>query len=371
MPINRDRSAQHKVYIPSNARENQYILAKFELTDALLARFSDLVESGTEFPYNDFYHHLAAVFHDICDKHEIDSGQFVANDKFIRVRYSPEKITAQTDQQIVFLYSPKYHSGHKSYINGKRRVRKLKLLFLANGSEIRHNSAKFHTKVDAAMQELIQTLELDPGTVRLCDHQHLTYDLFAKEKGVEGTQAHKLRSIVNRFSVHDVHLDANQLDSQTYAVVSMHLNKRMRSLVTIDKTAEKPYEALYTYIKEAFINSSKANGVDQGIMIANDLVPVVRSKTDTVISENGELQTIDFNENKPEYGFTCHYSRRKLVDTVQFVFVAAKDDQTSYGYGKFLNQVHDAMRSFANKMEYQTKTENLSVRIHQHIGLNL
>lgn len=371
MAITRDRSAQHKVYIPSNARENQYVLAKFELTDALLARFSDMVESGTEFPYNDFYKHLADLFHNICDKHGIDSGQFVANDKFIRVRYCPEKMTAQTDQQIVFLYSPKYHSGHKSYINGKRRVRKIKLLFLANGAEIRHYSAQFHTRVEAAVSELIDCLGLDKGSVRLCDHQHLTYDLFAKEKGVEGTQAHKLRSIVNRFNVHDVHLDEDKLDAQTYAIVSMNLNKRMCSLVNIDKTAEKPYEPLYTFIKQAFIASSEANDVDHGIMIANDLIPVVRSKTDTVISENGELQTIDFNENDPDYGFTCHYSRRKLVDTVQFVFVAAKSDQTSYGYGKFLNQVHAAMRSFANKMEYQVETENLSVRLHQHIGLNL
>ncbi|MER2491759.1 DUF3083 family protein [Catenovulum sediminis] len=370
MPV-RDRSAQHKVYIPSNARENQYLLAKFELTDALLAKFADYIESGTEQPYSDFYKKLSELFFDVCDKHGLETCQFVANDKFIRVRYCPEKMTAQTDQQIVFLYSPKYHSGHKAYTNGKKRVRKIKLLFLANGAEIRHNSASFHVKVRSAVEELTRLLCLDEGAVRLCDHQHLTYDLFAKDKGIEGTQAHKLRSIASRFKAHDVILDEDKIDAQTYAVVSMPLNKRIRGLVDIVKSAPKPYEPLYKMLEETFTACAKQNDIDQGIMIANDLIPVVRSKSDTVISENGELQTIDFNENEPGNGFSCYYSCRKLVDTVQFVFIASKDDQTSYGYGKFLNQVHSAMRSIANKLDYQHETENMFVRTHQHVGINI
>lgn len=369
MPITRDRSAQHKVYIPSNARENQYLLAKFELPDALLAKFAEQVDSGSEHPYHDFYQTLANMFFDVCDKHGIESGQFVANDKFIRVRYSPEKITAQTDQQIIFLYNPRYHSGNKAYINGKKRVRKLKLLFLANGEEIRHNSASFHAQVEKAVAEYSQLLELDAGSIRLCDHQHLTYDLFAKEKGDEGIQAHKLRSIEHRFKAHDVILQG-EFDQQTYAVVDMPLTKRIQSLFDIDKEAQCPYEDLYTSLEKQFIECAKQNGIDQGIMIANGLVPVVRSKRDTVISENGELQTIDFNENAPDNSFSAHYSRRRLVDSVQFVFVAAKNDMSSYGYGKFLNQVHSAMRSFANKLNYQHKAETLSVRLHQHVGFN-
>ena len=129
----RDRGHQHKVFIPSNARENQYLLAKFELTDQLLEQFSTLIDSGSDSPYGAFYHHLAEQFFEVCDRHGLDAGQFVANDKFIRVRYCPEKFSVETDQQVIFLYSPKYHSGNHAYVNGKKRVRKIKLVFLATG----------------------------------------------------------------------------------------------------------------------------------------------------------------------------------------------------------------------------------------------
>jgi hypothetical protein len=40
MSIVRKRSAAHKAYIPSNARDNQYILAEFAMTDELIQLIS-------------------------------------------------------------------------------------------------------------------------------------------------------------------------------------------------------------------------------------------------------------------------------------------------------------------------------------------
>ena len=42
MSIIRKRSAAHKSYLPSNARDNQYILAEFSITDELIQKFSAL-----------------------------------------------------------------------------------------------------------------------------------------------------------------------------------------------------------------------------------------------------------------------------------------------------------------------------------------
>lgn len=364
----RDRSHQHKVYIPSNARENQYLLAKFKVTDELLAKFGKDIDLESESPYSAFYQHLAHLFYEVCDKHGLDAGQFVANDKFIRVRYCPEKFSVESQQQVIFLYSPKYHTGSRTFIDGSKRVRKIKLVFLATGPEVRHYSAQFHTKVSAAITEFSQLLELEQGAVRLCDHQHLTYDLYAKEKGVQGVEAHKLRSIANRFRAHDVEIDENELDSQTYAVVNLQVNKRLQKLVPAEATPEETHAALYRYLYEQFIASAKEVGLERGIMNANDLVPVVRSNADSSITRNGELQTINFNEKAPINGFSYYFAEGALVDSIQFIMIATKEDKTSYGYGRFINDVQQTMRGLADRIDHDEKRENLSMRVHQHIG---
>ena len=54
MPISRTRRVQHKVHIPSSARENQYLLAKFAITDSLIERISGPVDPVS-------YTHLTAA----------------------------------------------------------------------------------------------------------------------------------------------------------------------------------------------------------------------------------------------------------------------------------------------------------------------
>ena len=60
------------------------------------------------------------MFFKINEELDIESGQFVANDKFTRIRFSPEKITAQTDQQILFLYNSRYHFSQSAHYDGQQ-----------------------------------------------------------------------------------------------------------------------------------------------------------------------------------------------------------------------------------------------------------
>ncbi|MCU4674642.1 DUF3083 family protein [Catenovulum sp. 2E275] len=364
MSIIRKRSAQHKLYIPANTRENQYLLAKFELTDELVKAFA-----GSENPenYKACYEGMAKVFFEICAEFGLESSQFVANDKFIRVRYSPERLTSQTDQQILFLYSPCYHFNSSSYFDETKRAKKIKLLFLANGRDIRSNSAHFHKKVEDAILKFAAQAKVNEGSIRICDHQHLTFDLFAKEKGHDGTQAHKLRSIRNRFKADNVEVP-EIIDAQNYAVITMPITRRIREMADIDSTAEDLYNPLYTMISEAFINSAKEHNLSNGYMLANDLVPVVRSQDEESLSKDGELFRIGYNPKQEICGYNCKWSAKKLVDSVQFVFVAAEADMTNYGYGKHFNQILSAMRAMAAKLDYVYDTEAMSVRLHQHIG---
>lgn len=367
MSISRTRSAQHKVYIPSSARENQYLLAKFKITDELINKFSDAIDKNSDTPYQNFYHQLSKIFFKINDELDIESGQFVANDKFTRIRFSPERLTSQTQQQILFLYNPHFHHSQSSHFDGSKRVSKINLIFLANGDEVRQDAARFHRKVLKAITQFSEQVGLTNEEVRICDHQHLTYDLFAKEKGVEGTQAHKFRSMTNRYLADDINLPDNT-DALTYAVVDVPLNRRIRKLVEIDEESAEPYSPLYNLVADAFTSAAKRHNLNNGAVIANGLIPVVRRSEEDLVVVNGELQMLGYNPAHTSGGYTCKWSADKLVDTVQLVFVASDQNKTSHGFGKFLNQIEHALHSLAEQLSYVNNKEEMLVRFHQHIG---
>ncbi|XQW84002.1 DUF3083 family protein [Thalassotalea piscium] len=371
MPISRSRSTQNKVFIPKSARSNQYIMVKFPLTDALIEQHADLIsKEGTE-PYKAFYESLAERFFDINNKYDIESGQFLANDKFSRVRYSPERLTVETSQQILFLYNPRNHYSQNSHVDGTKRIEKITLLYLANGDDVRVDSAKFHQKVLIALKEFLQAIGAEENSVRFCDHQHLTYDLFAKDKGVTGTTPHKFRTIKNRYAVESVTLPAKR-DVLTYVVADIPVNRRIKNLVDFDKSSTKPYQPLYDEINLAVTAAAKQHHLTDGAVIAENKFPIVRSREQLRIKEDGEILKLGFNPFKPCNKISLISDGETLVDAIQIIiFIATREDKTSYGYGKFLNQAEQALRSVAAKLGYVNEREELIVRVHQHLGYDL
>lgn len=367
MPISRTRSTQHKVYIPASARENQYLMVKFPLTDQLLDKYSDLIDEDVKEPYTKFYQALADSFFKINEELDIDSSQFIANDKFVRVRFSPEKLTTQTKQQVLFLYNPEFHTSQNSFFRGDIKAKKITLIFLANGTEVRIHSAKFHHKVKQVVSKFTDQIGVNKTDVRICDHQHLTYDLFAKQKGVEGSQVHKFRSITNRYLADDQDIPKDT-DALTYAVVNLPLNRRIRSLATSEPGN---YSELYTLIADAFISSAKNQNLYKGAVVANGLVPIVRSGEDENVIACGELLMLGSNPAQTSCGYICKWDSNKLVDSVQLIFVACDKDKTSNGYGKFVNQIELALRGFAQQLDFVYDKEEMTVRLHQHIGFYL
>ncbi len=370
MSITRMRNAQHKVHIPSSVRENQYLMVKFPLTDQLIAKFSKLVDINASEPYAEFYQALANIYFDLCNNLELDNIQFIANDKFARVRYSPEKMTSETKQQLLFLYNPNYHTSQNTYFDGAKRAKKITLLFLANGGDVRVQSAKFHQQVKQTISEYAKLLELDTSTIRICDHQHLTYDLFAADKGVEGKQVHKFRPMTDRYATDGLETPESK-DALTYAVVDLPINRRIRSLVNIEEKTPDRYNELYNLIADAFIRAAKHFNLNNGAVIANGLVPIVRSAEDENVIASGELLMLGYNPNNTTGGYTCKWNSDVLVDTVQLIFVASIKDKTPHGYGKFVNQIQQALRSLAQSLDFVNDKEEMLVRLHQHVGYYL
>lgn len=370
MPISRSRNTQHKVYIPSAARKTHYLLAKFELTDTLLEKYAHLIDKSIDLPYQKFYQYLADRFWCVCAKHNIESGQIIANDKFPRIRYSPEKLTVQTDEQVLFLYDPRIHYSQNTYLNSKKAAQHITLVFLANGDDVRATSAKYHESVSTAVKEFLAEIGEENVEGRLCDHQHLTYDLFAKAKGITGTTPHKLRTIKNRYLADGVTLPEKR-DVLTHAVIDFPINRRVKGLIEIDKASPNAYQPLYELINETFVAAANKQGLYDGAVIAKGLVPIVRNKPQQNIEVTKELVKLGYNPHATNGVFSFCCDAGCIVDSVKIVVVASIDLKTRNGYGKFLNSVEQALRSTCDSLGFIEDKEELIVRIHQHIGYDL
>ena len=66
-----------------------------------------------------------------------------------------------------------------------------------------------------------------------------------------------------------------------------------------------------------------------------------------------------------------HWEADTLVDTLRFVFFADKSDETHHNYGKFVNQAIAAVRAFSDEVDWKKESDDIIVRVHQHIMLNV
>jgi hypothetical protein len=369
MSIIRKRSAAHKAYLPGNVRDNQYILAEFSLTDDLLKRFSGKYSEEKPQPFYDFYQQLSTLFFKLSDEIELNNCQFIANDKLARVRYSQEMHQWQTNQQILFYYNPENHHLKKSFFDGSIRAKKVCLLFLATGNDIRVNAASFHSQVRQVVERFCENISLDKSDVRIRDHQHLTYDLFAKNKGCTTTQTHKLREINKRYTSQSVTLPSYH-SAMNYAVVTLNISNELLKQVEIYSNSKDPYNPLYTYLTDVFTMAAKRYNLNNGALIANGLVPIVRYSIHEIVSRIGELQMLGYNPEQSPCGIISKWNASELTDSIQLVFVATPENNSEHGFGRFLNQIEQAMQLMAVELEIEQSKEEMMIRFHQHVAYN-
>lgn len=365
--IIRKHRAADRVYIPSDARDNQYILAEVPLTDELIKLVVGEVDTNAAKPYQKFYQTLAKTAFDIVEKHGIAHANFVANNKLVRVRYSGEHQVLHTEQQSFFFYCPSHNATFKSYFDGAVRARKVKFLFLATGEELRLNSAKFHKSVHEAVVELSETIGLKPGDVKVRDHQHLTFELFSKEKGLKDTITHSFKEISARY--HQQGYDVGpEHTSATYAVANVPVARRLLKNTPVDHLADEPYTEFYKKVESAFKQAAKDNQIDHAAMIANGLSSFVRYDKEERSDVQGELLLIGFDPKNQDGEIRSLWQGDQLVDTIKFVFFADEADEKNNNYGKFTNQVMQTMRNFADLVYWKKDHDDILVRIHQHIN---
>lgn len=370
MSIVRKRNAAAKTYIPTNARDNQYILAEFALTDELLASLPAQIAKDGSTNYYGCYQALAKLLFTLSDESGIKNSVLVANNKLVRVRYSQEMHQWQTKQQIIFYYDPNQHVLQNAFFDANVRAKKITLLFLASGTDIRIGAASFHQRIKNLLKNFAEKIKLPLNKIRMRDHQHLTYDIFAKNKSCNTSTAHKFRPIAQRYASESVVLAENTA-SITYAIIDLTLDHRISQLVDIDPTAKDPYNPLYTYLTDTFSLVAKRFNLNNGALIANGLVPIVRHSLHDLVSKVGELQMLGYNPSQSPCGIVSRWQAAELVDNVQFIFVANNESGEEQNYAKFVNQIEHAMRLLATELELPIEKDELTLRFHQHVAFNL
>ena len=369
----------YKNDIPNNARDNQYILAEFSITDDLVRRFSTIRfqentkrEKTSQENYYQFYQALANILFDLSDVFSVDNCQFIANDKIARIRFGQDMHQWQTNQQILFYYNPQSHQLQKTFFDAHKRANKITLLFLTSGNNIHENTAAFHTNVSSLVSEFANKTRLDKKTIQFRDHQHITYDLFAKHKANNQhnrfiTKTRELETIGYRYALQHVILPKCHL-AMTYAIVNLPISIRLLNLVKLDRRATDLYNPLYSYLTDTFIQATQQCNLHNGALIANGLVPIVRYCHHDMVSRNGELQILGYNPEQDTCGIVSKWDATELVDEIKLVFVASQQHKTEQSFVRFLNQIESTLTCMAKALNMELDKEEVMIRFHQDVA---
>jgi len=364
--ILRKHRASEKVYVPASARDNHYIIAEMPLTDKLISLVGEDVDLTSAKPYQKFYQRLAKLAFDVVEECNIEHANFIANNRLVRVRNSDEQQVLHTDKQSYFFYNPKHNSTFKGYFDGDIRSNKVKFLFLATGENIRENSAAFHQKVFSAINILSQRIGLEPSALKVRDHQHLTYDVFAREKGCRESKSHTFREISTRYLQQNVVVEGDRT-AITYAVVSVPMTRRLLKGTEINYDSDNPFELLYSKISQAFTQANEKYQLSHAAMIANGLSPIVRFDENASTVINGDIISLGYNPQNESRDISCQWQGDKLVDTIRLVFFATDFDETHKTYGKFVNQVTQAVNAIADELNWKKDCDYMLMRFNQQL----
>ena len=283
MPI----SHKHRVYIPTSARSNQYVTTDIKVTSELIAHFGNLQNLYKELSQKIFKH---------AEEQDLLNCQIIANDKLPVVRYHTESYHFQTKEQIIFFYNPAYHEAQNLFVDKDYQPRKISIVFLATGDAIRANAALFHTRVQCFINQLKQAIKDVDLTIKVRDHQHLSYDLFAKAKGHKETYGFKLRSIAERYKSRHCKLQEN-LNSLAYVTINLPINRKLKQNLL---SGEIVLSNLFDTIQDHYLTAIESKSITRTAMISNGRTPLVRNSKFDQHNKTDELQMIGFNPDSDD-----------------------------------------------------------------------
>lgn len=351
-------SHTNKVYIPDTARHTQYLLAELLVSEALLGCYPDTASC---------YKALSQQFFLFCQQQGLRHVSFIANDKLPVVRLHQEAFCFQTADQILFFYNPQYHEAQHSFVDPYHRARKISLLFLATGTEIRQQAAQFHQQVLNVVRQFQQTLPVSMQAIKIRDHQHLSYDLFARQKGCQSSYGYKLRDLAKRYQAAEQALPAH-CSSMNYAIISLPFSRKIKEVLGVDPEQMPPWSALFVRLEQLFGKAMHEQGLYQLALIADGTAPLVRNSQLDKARASRELRMLNFDVTAPNPALQSYWQPDVLPDTVHFVVVAGQDDRNEQSYARFMNRLEDALKALGRALALQGETDDCVIRFHQQLS---
>lgn len=352
-------SSTHKVYIPNTAKDNQYILAEIHFSEADYAAYSD----------NQLcYQELSQHFFRLAEQAGLRNVHFIANDKLPVVRFHTEAFSFQTADQILFFYNPAYHEAQNSFFDASYRSRKISLLCLATGTDIRAEAASFHRQVVSVLTQFKALLPNPDIGIKIRDHQHLSYDAFARSKGCKESYGYKLRSLAARYLARGTELPADH-QAMTYAAISLPLNRALKQKLLPE--AHGDYRRFYQQLEQAWVDVCAPSDLTRLAFIADGTTPLVRSSQLEKAKVSAELHMLNFDTTSPRPQLNSHWHADQLVETAHLLVVAGQDDMAEMGYGRFMNKVEQSVKQLAQQFTLDPASTDLMIRFHQHISYRL
>ena len=351
------RVQQPRVYLPTNARASHYLLAEIVPDDNFYSAFKDT---------DSCYEEIASQLFASCDENEVHNVHVIANDKLPVVRFHEESYQLETNKQMLFFYNPVYHEAHKVHYTSGVASKKIRFLFLATGTDLRANSASFHSKVQKVLSTLKASVFADQEEFKVRDHQHLAYDIFAKEKGNKESYGYKLRSLYPRYQSRQCEIPENHAEI-TYVTFAVPVSRAIRTQFE-NLFSGQDFRPFYDYFSDAFKRVCEANNLTHTAMVANGANPLIRHSKIDKDDGNSELQKLSFDVESEKPQNKCYYQANKLEETLHFVVVASAQDKQASGYGKFMNQVEKAINGFCDELPINKERQALAVRFYQHIS---
>lgn len=358
----------NKVYVPATNRENHYLIVELPITTELLQLVSGETQVN-EFSLSHFYMQVKQAFISISKRNGISSGLFVANDKLVRLRYGEESQVIETLEQLIVFYEPNTHKGFQSYYDRTLKAKKISLVVLTNNHEIRHSAFELHQSTVEMVSELAETLDISPSIFKIKDHQHVTYDLFSPEKGDKKTSTHEFRQVKHRYQHQSVLIPPlnNQMG---YIVAELPIAETLIENMDKKATHTAPYNELYTTISNVVAEVTAELGIKNAVMIANGRHPIVSSSKQGFVYNEGELIYLGFN-GVEQQNCIAKWNSTILTNKFTLVFVASDKDINNKAYGRFVNQIHNALRLITTKLNIDPELKQLVVRFHQNIAYQL
>jgi hypothetical protein len=358
----------NKVYLPITNRENHYLIVELPITSELLHLVSG--QSGVnELLLSDFYMQLKQSFISISKRNGIQSGLFVANDKLVRLRYGEESQVIETSEQLIVFYDPNSHKGFQSYYDRTLKAKKVTLVVLANGNDIRHSAFELHQKTVQMAIELADAMGFPQHLIKIKDHQHITYDLFRAEKGDKQTSTHEFRQVKHRYLQQSVLIP--QLNNQMgYILAELPIAESLIERMDKSATHTAPYNELYTKISNVVAEVTAELSIKNAVMIANGRHPIIMPSKQGFVHNEGELIYLGFNELDSQ-NCIAKWNSTILTNKFTLVFVANNNDINNKAYGQFVNHVQHALKKISTKLDIDADTKQLMVRFHQNIAYQI